>query len=157
MQKWYTVKVKYTKQLEDGRLKRVTEPYLFSAINFTDAETRTHKEVGESVRGEFDVTSIALVDYADIFHYEDADVWYKCKVAYLSVDEESGKEKRVNNNFLVTAHNVKEAYDRIDESLKEMMVSYETPTISETPIVDIFPAEENLDVELSRVSAEEAN
>ena len=25
---WFEVKAKYTKQLEDGRLKRVTEPYL---------------------------------------------------------------------------------------------------------------------------------
>jgi len=156
MQKWYTVKVKYTKQLDDGSLKRVTEPYLFSAINFTDAETRVHKEVGEFVRGEFDVTSIAAVDFADIFHYDDADVWYKCKASYVSEDADSGKEKKTTNNFLVTAHNAKEAYERMEESLKGMMVTYEFPIISETQLVDVFPAEENLDVELSRTPAEES-
>lgn len=156
MQKWYTVKVKYTKQLEDGKLKRVSEPYLFAAVNFTDAESRVHKEVGANVSGEFDVTSISATDFADIFQYDDADTWFKCKVTYISEDLDSGSEKKVSNNFLVTAQNVKEAYNRIDENLKDMMVSYETPTITETPIIEVFPAEENLDVELSRTSIENA-
>lgn len=154
MQKWYTVKVKYTKQLEDGKLKRVSEPYLFAAVNFTDAESRVHKEVGANVSGEFDVTSISATDFADIFQYDDADTWFKCKVTYVSEDSDSGSEKKVSNNFLVTAQNVKEAYNRIDDNLKDMMVSYETPTITETPIVEVFPAEENLDVEISRTPIE---
>ena len=154
MQKWYTVKVKYTKQLEDGKLKRVSEPYLFAAVNFTDAESRVHKEVGANVSGEFDVTSISATDFADIFQYDDADTWFKCKVTYISEDSDSGSEKKVSNNFLVTAQNVKEAYNRIDDNLKDMMVSYETPTITETPIVEVFPAEENLDVEISRTPIE---
>ena len=32
---WFTVKLKYTKQLEDGTLKRVTEPYMLSGMTFT--------------------------------------------------------------------------------------------------------------------------
>ena len=152
MKQWYTVKVKYTKEFEDGTLKRVTEPYLLSAVSFTDAETIIHKEVGETIRGEFTVTSIAVTEFADVFRYDDADVWYKCKVAYVSEDADSGKEKRIINNFLVSAHNVKEAYERIDESLKGMMSTYETPIIAETQIVEIFEREENLDVEISRTT-----
>lgn len=141
MNSWHTIKVKYTKQFTDGTLKRVTEPYLVNSISFTDAEARIHQEVGEFVRGEFMVTSISKTDFADIFHYDDAEVWYKCKVAYVSEDLDSGKEKKVNNNFLVTAHNVKEAYERIEESLKGLMVSYEISVIQTTPIVEIFPYE----------------
>jgi hypothetical protein len=139
MNSWHTVKVKYTKQLQDGTLKRVTEPYLVNSISFTDAEARIHQEVGEFVRGEFMVTSISKTDFADIFHYDDAEVWYKCKVAYVSEDADNGKEKKINNNFLVSAHNVKEAYDRIEESLKGLMVSYEVSVIQVTPILEIFP------------------
>ena len=93
------VKVKYTKQFTDGTLKRVTEPYLVNSISFTDAEARIHQEVGEFVRGEFMVTSISKTDFADIFHYDDAEVWYKCKVAYVSEDAESGKEKKINKVY----------------------------------------------------------
>lgn len=94
MNTWFTVKVKYTKQLEDGRLKRVTEPYLVDAVSFTDAEARIYEEIGSSVQGEFSITGISKTDFADIFYYEDAEDWYKCKLTYISVDADSGKEKR---------------------------------------------------------------
>ncbi|MFK8044271.1 MAG: DUF4494 domain-containing protein [Crocinitomicaceae bacterium] len=139
MNSWHTVKVKYTKEFQDGTLKRVTEPYLVSAISFTDAEARIYQEVGEFVRGEFMVTSIAKTDFNDIIQYDDAETWYKCKVSYVSEDADSGKEKKVNTNYLVSAHNVKEAYDRLEESMKGLMVSYEIPLISLTQIVEIFP------------------
>lgn len=139
MNKWYTAKVKYTKEFQDGTLKRVTEPYLVNSISFTDAEARIYKEVGEFIRGEFLVKSITETDFADIFQYDDTDIWYKAKVSYVSEDADSGKEKRINNNFLVSAQNGRDAYDRIEESLKGIMVTYEIPVISKTQIVEIFP------------------
>ena len=139
MNSWFTIKVKYTKQLEDGRLKRVTEPYLVDAISFTDAEARIYEEVGTNIKGEFLITGISKTDYADIFYYEDADDWYKCKLTYVSVDADSGKEKKVSNNFLVTASSVKEAYERIKESLSEMTVTFEIPSIMLSPIVEVLP------------------
>jgi hypothetical protein len=136
---WHIVKVKYTKQFTDGTLKRVTEPYLVNSISFTDAEARIHQEVGEFVRGEFMVTAVTKKDYADIFHYDDAEVWFESKVAYVSEDADSGKEKKIKNKFLVSAHNIKEAYERIEESLKGLMVSYEIMEVKVTPIIEIFP------------------
>lgn len=154
MNSYYTVKVKYIKQMEDGALKRVTEPYLLDAVSFTDAEARIYKELGQMIRGEFLVTGVAKTDYADIFHYEDYDTWYKCKVTYVSVDADSGKEKKISNNFLVTANNVKQAYERIEESLKSMLVSFHIPKIEESPLIDIFPYDPDLDVEIERRTAE---
>lgn len=150
MNSWFTIKVKYTKQLEDGRLKRVTEPYLVDAVSFTDAEARIYEEVGTNIQGEFLITGISKTDYADIFYYEDADDWYKCKLTYVSVDADSGKEKKVSNNFLVTAATVREAYDRIKESLSDMTVSFEIPSIALSPIVEVMPYAPDLDVEIDR-------
>jgi len=150
MNSWFTIKVKYTKQLEDGRLKRVTEPYLVDAISFTDAEARIYEEVGTNIKGEFLITGISKTDYADIFYYEDADDWYKCKLTYVTADADSGKEKKVSNNFLVTAHNVKQAFERIKESLSDMTVTFEIPSIMLSPIVEVLPYNPDLDVEVGR-------
>src|SRR5690554_3090359 len=139
MNNWFTVKVKYTKQLEDGRLKRVTEPYLVDSVSFTDAEARIHEEIGQSIQGEFLVTGISKTEFADIFYYEDSDVWYKCKLTYISIDADEGKEKKITSNFLVTATSVKEAFERIHESLSDMTVEFEIPSIMVTPIVDVLP------------------
>jgi hypothetical protein len=163
MNTWFTVKVKYTKQLDDGTFKRVSEPYLLAAMTFTDAEARIYEELGSIIRGEFTVTNIARTEYHDIFYYEDADLWYKCKITYQSEgdgleiesDLNPKKVKKVSQNFLVTATSVKEAFERIQESLSTLMVDYQIPSIILTPIVDIFPFNEELDVELERKPAKE--
>jgi hypothetical protein len=139
MNTWFTVKVKYTKQLENGEFKKVSEPYLLAAMTFTDAEARIYEELGALIRGEFSVTNIARTDFHDIFHYEDSYTWYKVKVAYESMDADSEKKKKISQNFLVSASSVKEAYERIHDSLSTMLVDFVVPSITLSPIVDIFP------------------
>lgn len=160
MNNWFTVKVKYTKQMDDGSLKRVVEPYLFNAMTFTDAEARAYQEIGEQVRGEFVISNIARTDFADIFYYEDAESWYKCKLSYVTLDADSEKERKVTNHFLVTAHSVKEAYDRIHESMKGMMTSFDIPMISLSPILDVFPfngEEEIIEAPVEKVKEQRAS
>ncbi|TNE97909.1 MAG: DUF4494 domain-containing protein [Bacteroidetes bacterium] len=155
MNNWFTVKVKYTKQMDNGALKRVSEPYLLAAMTFTDAEARIYEELGSVIRGEFNVVGISRTELNDIFAYDDADIWYKCRVRYENFDADSEKGKKVTQNFLVSANNVKEAYERIQESLKSLMVDFEIPSIVASPIVDIFPYNEELDREISRRPIEE--
>lgn len=154
MNNWFTVKVKYTKQLDNGALKRVSEPYLLAAMTFTDAEARIYEELGQIIRGEFNVVGITRTEIHDIFAYDDVDVWYKVKIKYESADADSEKAKKVTQNFLVSAGSVKEAYERIKESLSTLMVDFEIPSIMVSPIVEIFPYAENMDKEISRTPVE---
>ncbi len=156
MNNWFTVKVKYTKQLENGTFKRVSEPYLLAAMTFTDAEARIYEELGSVIRGEFDVVGISRTEIHDIFAYEDAYTWYKAKISYEREDGEGedAKKKKISQNFLVSAHSVKDAYERIRESLATLMIDYQIPAIIVSPIVDIFPPTENLDREISRAPME---
>lgn len=145
MNTWFIVKVKYTKQLEDGSFKRVSEPYLLAAFTFTDAEARIYEELGSVIRGEFTVVDISRAEIHDIFHYEDSDVWFACKVSYVSEFEDSDRPRRVTQNFLISAHSVEDASKRIKESLSTLMVDFTIPQIKLSPIVDIFPYNENSD------------
>ena len=154
MNNWFTVKVKYTKQLDNGALKRVSEPYLLAAMTFTDAEARIYEELGKIIRGEFNVVGITRTEIHDIFAYDDVDLWYKVKIKYESADADSEKAKKVTQNFLVSANSVKEAYERIKESLSTLLVDFEIPSIMVSPIVEIFPYAENLDKEISRTPIE---
>lgn len=139
MNSWFTVKVKYTKQLENGSLKRVNEPYLLAAMTFTDAEARIYEELGSFIRGEFMVTGISRTDLHDIFQYDDSDQWFKCKITY-GVDEEDGeRQKKISQHFLVSAPDVKTAYLRMEESLSTLMIDFQVLSIAASPIVEIFP------------------
>jgi hypothetical protein len=136
---WFTVRTRFTKQMPNGTFKRVTEPYLLSAISFSDAEARIYEELGSTIRGEFVVLSITRTEIHDIFAYDDADVWYKAVISYDKMDDEGDKKKKIKQTFLVSAESVKEANDRIVENLSTLMIDYTIDGVTVTPLVDIFP------------------
>ncbi len=150
---WFTVKVKYTKQFQNGTLKRVSEPYLIGALSFTDAESRIYEELGTRIRGEFHILGITRTEVQDIFAYDDTGIWYKCKISYLVENDENEKQKKISQQFLVEANSIKEAYERLKESLSSMGVDFEIPSILLSPIVDIFPNDETR----SKIIEEETN
>ncbi len=140
MNTWFECKVKYeTIDERTGKEKKVNVPYLIDAVSYTEAEERIHKEMEQYVRGEFSVPSVKKATYTDLFFYEDGDWWFKSKVSFVTIDEHAGKEKRVSNMILVMADDVKQAFDRIDESMKGMTVDYEIEGINKSNILDVFP------------------
>ncbi|MEN9444891.1 MAG: hypothetical protein RIS47_1782 [Bacteroidota bacterium] len=140
MNSWFECKVRYEKiDQKSGKNKKVTEPYLIDAITFSEAEERIYKTLEEMISGEFLVKSISKSNITEVYPYEDGDRWFKCKLSYIDVDPESGKEKKVNNYMLITADNARTAYDRAQESLKEMIIPFELPSIVESPIIDVIP------------------
>ena len=96
MNKWFECKVKYVKTMENGLEKPVTETYLVDALSFTEAEKRFLEEIRPFMSGEFEVTSIKPVKFADVFYcdLEAADKWFKCKLVYITVDEKSVQRRR---------------------------------------------------------------
>ncbi len=139
MRTWFQVQVKYAKENDQGLLKSVSEKYLVDAVSFTEAESIIYGKLGERIRGDFQVTHISKSNIVDVFEYPDTDVWFKAKVQYHTVDSDSGKEKKIIQHMLVTADSVTQAYERIQESLSNMLVSFQVPDVVESKIVEVFP------------------
>ncbi|MEM9834800.1 MAG: DUF4494 domain-containing protein [Bacteroidota bacterium] len=144
MNTWFTCKIKYQKIDEKGKAKNVSEAYLVDAVSFTEAERRIYEKMETMIQGEFYVTGIAKARLSDVFYYEDSDLWHRCKMTYTLEEEGSGsppegKEKKITNYVLLTAPNVKEAYDRMYQSLNNMLVDFRVTEIVESPIVEVFP------------------
>jgi hypothetical protein len=139
MNNWFSIKVKYTKQLENGTYKRVSEIYLIAALSFTDAEARIYEELGSIIKGEFNVLEIKRYDVNDLFIYDDSDTFYLVKINFDSESLEGEKSKKTTQKFLVSADSVKEAHERLKESLSTLMVDFKIPSVVLSPIVEIFP------------------
>ena len=139
MKTWYACKVKHAVTTEDGRMKQVTDTFLVDGVSFTDAEKRIYEISERDVRGEFMITNIAKTNIAEAVNYEDSETWFKCKVAYVTLDEEAQKEKKINSYFLVGADNAKIAYERIEDNLSTMLVPIEIPSITQTAFVEVYP------------------
>lgn len=140
MSEWFECKVRYEKTLENGLVKKVTEPYLVDALSFTEAEKRFIEEIEPFMSGDFQVTDIKRAKYAELFEADEeaADRWFKAKVAFITLDEKSGAEKRSNQNMLIQAADLRAAVKRLDKGMESTMADYVIVSIAETPIMDIF-------------------
>lgn len=134
---WFQCKVKFLKETSEGLFKSVTEQYLVDALSFTEAEGRALQDM-PSGRGEITMMSIQKSNIREVAFYGDTDMWYKAKVSYVVVEEETEKEKRITTYILVNASDLREAYDRVQEHLKEMLVPFLISKIEESQIIDVF-------------------
>lgn len=141
MNSWFECKVTYDRTGEDGLIKKVTEPYLVDALSFTEAETRICKECEAYATGEFTVSAVKRSKIAEMFYNEECDKWYRCRVNYLSVDEEKGIEKRTACNMMVQANDLQDAVVRLLKGMEGSLGDYEISAVTETAILDVFQYE----------------
>ncbi len=140
MTEWFECKVRYDKLLEDGKNKKVTEAYLVDALSFTEAEKRFLEEIEPFMSTDFIVSDIKRAKVAELFESEDLtdDKWYRAKVAFLTIDEEKGTEKRVHQNILVQAKDFRTALNNLDEKMKGTLGDWIIASMTETAIIDIY-------------------
>ncbi len=141
MHNWFECKIKYEKTAEEGKIVKVSEAYLVDALTFAEAEERINKEMEPFISGEFSVATIRKARINEMFENETGDKWYRCKVFFITLDEEKGIEKKVATTMMVQANNVKEAWDGLQEGMKGSMADYTVAAITETTIMDVYKYE----------------
>ena len=137
---WFECKVRYEKTGDDGMPRKVTETYVVDALSFSEAESRILEEMGKSVSGELEVCDLKIAQYKEIFFADNdlADKWYKAKLAFITIDEKTDKEKKTSVFYLVNAGNINSALKNVDELMGSTMIDYQTCNLTETHIMDVF-------------------
>ena len=140
MNEWFECKVKYERTMDDGKVKKVNEPYLVDALSFTEAEERIIEERKHYMSGEFQVSDIKRARYAELFETDDesADRWFKVKLTFITLDEKTGAEKKTSQNVLVQAVDLRDAVKRLDEGMKSSMMDYVISSVAESPLLDVY-------------------
>ena len=141
--KFYEVKIQYQKTLEDGKEKKVTEQYVVESLSFTEAEARIIKEMTPYVSGDFDVVSEKIAPYNEIFLSDksDDDKWFISKVAFITLDEKTAKEKKQTFRYLVQAATSEHALDYTKTMLNQCLSDYSIDSVQDTPTLDVFLCE----------------
>nr|DAR09513.1 MAG TPA: protein of unknown function (DUF4494) [Caudoviricetes sp.] len=137
---WFEAKVRYDKRLDDGQEKKVTEVFVVDALSFTEAETKITEEMSAYTSGEIFIKAITRATYSEVFFSDNTedDKWYRTKLAFITLDENTGKEKKTFISYLVQAKNIDKARSYIKEVMNSTMNDYDVASISETPVLDIF-------------------
>ena len=87
MANWFECKIRYSKILETGLQKTVTENYLVDALSFTEAEARITEEMSPYISGEFTVSAVKREKISDVFYDATGDKWYKVKTNFITIDK----------------------------------------------------------------------
>lgn len=140
MSEWFECKVKYDKTMEDGLIKSTTETYLVDALSFTEAEERFIEEIESFMTGEFVVTDIKRARLAEIMESQDLtdDRFFKARVAYITLDDKKGTEKRSVQSILVQAKDFRTALKNLDAGMRGTLGDWVIVSITETKIMDIY-------------------
>lgn len=140
MKEFFECVVKFEKTMENGIVKKVCEPYLVDALSYTEAEKRFLEEIEPLMSGEFQVKAVKRTNYSEIVTTadEDADRWYKVKIAYIELDEKTCCEKRTMQTMLVKAKDLRDAVKRTDKYMDGTLADYELAAVQETAIMDVY-------------------
>lgn len=118
--KYFEVGVRYQKTTEDGQNKVVTEKFLLDAVSFTEAEKITN------------ISEVATTEDAA------ADKFYKVKMNIITVDENSGRERKTPQVVIIQAASVDDARKRFDTYIKGRLTDVTLEAVSETKYMDYF-------------------
>lgn len=137
---WKECIIQYEKTAEDGTQKKVKETYVVDGISFTEAEARITNEMQSYISGEFDVVNINPAPYKEIFFSEEdtADKWYQARLAFITIDERTQKEKFSYVYYLVQASSFENARRNIVKVMDTTMIDYIIKSVKETKIIDVF-------------------
>lgn len=141
MAQWIETKLRYQKIMENGAVKKVTEPYLVDALSFAEAEARIIEEMKPYISGDFEVKAVKKAKIAEVFEldYDEDGKWWKIRAAFITLDERTESAKKTPHDYLIKAEEIREAIAGFQHEIS-MLADYEIISVVETPILDIFPA-----------------
>lgn len=135
---YYLIKIKYTKQLDNGLLKSVTEPYIITNVDrFTEAESTGFKLIEEYGLKDADITHIQRIAIDEVFYY-DEDECICIATIMNTITKEDGSEQKFKGDWVVSAADVNDAIKKVNEYIKTDMRDLSLEKIKKTKIVEII-------------------
>lgn len=131
--------VALVRQKPEGDLQQVKEQYLVEGDNVSDAANKLHLYVRPySVNGEMAIDTISKSNVKDIVlsGNEEPDVFYRAKIAIVTINVITGTEKLTPYAVIVEAASFDQAYRRLKDSLKGSMSDIKIISLTETKILE---------------------
>lgn len=135
---FFKVKVKSQRIDERGNERQMTDVYVQQAVSYTDAEARIIAKCAELYRGLFQVLSITKSNITIVLGDTLGGNSYLAKADWLTVHEETGKEKRITETMLLFADDIDKALARVKDYYSDSVIHVEITGVSKTNIIEVF-------------------
>lgn len=125
---------------ENGKEKKFNEKYLVDALSITEAIARFEECISEYYP-EHETRSIKRTNYSEVITEDGEDErYFHTTYNTVVVDETTGKEKKCPVAVLIQASTFDIAKQKYEEMIKGYVVDVELVKLTETKILDYFPA-----------------
>lgn len=135
---YFIATCKYEKMQENGAVKRVSEKYLCDALSIVEADSVVTENLKPYISGDFFTSKVENSPIAEVMGDKEADKFYISKVAFVTIDEKSGTEKKTVSQWLIGAKDFTEAYSVLKEEIGKCVADIEVQSISESQIKEYF-------------------
>lgn len=126
----------------EGSEVKKTEQFVLDAFTYTEAETRMVEIIDNIGIRPFEITHITKTNLVEVIRFADCNKWFKVKVVLTTVDDSKGTEKEANQFLLISAEDVRDAFEKVKTHMNAVHVGYLIPSVVYQKISEVFPIEE---------------
>lgn len=137
---YFIATCKYEKMQENGAVKRVSEKYLCDALSIVEADAVVTENLKPYISGDFFTSKVENSPIAEVMGDKEADKFYLAKVAFVTIDERTAKEKKTVSQWLIGGTDFNDAYEVVLREINKSMADIEIQSLSETAIREFYPA-----------------
>ena len=137
---YFIATCKYEKMQENGAVKRVSEKYLCDALSIVEADAVVTENLKPYISGDFFTSKVENSPIAEVLGDKEADKFYLAKVAFVTIDERTAKEKKTVSQWLIGGTDFNDAYEVVLREINKCMADIEIQSLSETAIREFYPA-----------------
>lgn len=135
---YFIATCKFEKMQENGAVKRVSEKYLCDALSIVEADAVVTENLKPYISGDFFTSKVENSPIAEVIGDKESDKFYLAKVALITIDERSGKEKKTVSQWLIGGTDFNDAYEMVLREINKCMADIEIVSLAETPIKEFY-------------------
>lgn len=138
--KYFIVGVRYEKALEDGTSAKTTEQYVVDALSWSECEAKITEEMTAYTNGDMEIVTMKKAGFSELFlsEVDSEDKYYDCSINMITIDDKSGKEKKIKVRYLVQGDTIEKARKNVDEIMGKSLIDYDIVKLKLTNILDVY-------------------
>lgn len=122
---------------DNGKEKKFTESYIVKAQLIFEALTKFEEDILREYP-EHEIVAVKKLAYSDVLYDGTESPYYRVKFNTVTVDDKTGKDKRVPDFILIQANDIDEAKAAYERYIEKWVVDTILESVSETKIVDYY-------------------
>lgn len=137
MKEYFKIVITHTVSLDNGKVKKIKEVYLYDTMSFTESESKASELIEQAELKDAFIDSIKRVKYTKIEEFSDNETYFEIDLKE-EYENEKGKTTFVKQKYLVLISCVGAAEDYINKLYSETDIPIKIQSVKNAKIVEFI-------------------